>query len=74
MEAVISVVFTLLLLLYPVEGNTQNTRLSGSNKRVKENFDFNWQFHKGDIAMKSHGKSRVVREGITDINVNSYIR
>lgn len=37
-------------------------------KRVKENFDLNWQFHRGDIAMK-----RVIKVGgqggITDINV-----
>ena len=26
-------------------------------KRVKENFDFNWQFHKGDIAIKREVKA-----------------
>jgi len=36
-------------------------------KRTKMNFDFNWQFHKGDIAMKL--VVRVGQGGITDINV-----
>ena len=38
-----------------------------TSKRAKENFDFNWQFHKGDIAMKQ--VVRVGQGGITDINV-----
>jgi beta-galactosidase len=37
------------------------------DKRIKENFDFSWQFHKGDIAMKQ--VVRVGQGGITDINV-----
>lgn len=57
----------ILLLLSPIEGNAQNTRQTVTNKRVRENFDFNWQFHKGDIAMK-----RVVKAGsqggLTDIH------
>ena len=40
-------------------------------KRAKENFDFNWQFHKGDIAIK-----KVVKVGgqggITDVNPGLY--
>jgi len=36
-------------------------------ERAKENFDFNWQFHKGDIAIKQ--TPRVGQGGITDINV-----
>lgn len=39
-----------------------------ATQRAKENFDFDWQFHKGDIAMK-----RVIKAGgqggLTDINV-----
>ena len=26
-------------------------------RRTRENFDFNWQFHKGDIAMKKMVKA-----------------
>src|SRR5665647_2838131 len=57
-----------LSLLGFSDGNAQNTRQTVTSKRIKENFDFNWQFHKGDIAMK-----RVVKAGgqggLTDINV-----
>ena len=37
-------------------------------KEVKENFDFNWQFHKGDIAIKKIVKAGG-QGGITDVNV-----
>lgn len=40
---------------------------SNSGRRSKENFDFNWKFHKGDIAIKP--VVRVGQGGITDINV-----
>ncbi len=49
------------------EGNAQNLQQTNTSKRTKENFDFNWQFHKGDIAMKL--VVRVGQGGITDINV-----
>jgi beta-galactosidase len=46
----------------------QETSKTAAIKRTKENFDFSWQFHKGDIVMK-----RVVQAGgqggLTDINV-----
>ena len=55
-------------LFFLNDGNAQNIRAAVSPERAKENFDFNWQFHKGDIAMK-----RVIQAGgqggLTDINV-----
>lgn len=53
--------FSFILSLIQMEGKAQ------VSKRVKENFDFNWQFHKGDIAIKL--VVRVGQGGITDINV-----
>ncbi|HRZ98695.1 MAG TPA: glycoside hydrolase family 2 TIM barrel-domain containing protein, partial [Paludibacter sp.] len=48
-------------------GNAQDIQSPSPAKRAKENFDFNWQFHKGDVAMKL--VVRVGQSGITDINV-----
>lgn len=56
-----------LLILYNIESDAQGLIQSASNKRTRENFDFSWQFHKGDIAMKL--VPRVGQGGITDINV-----
>ncbi len=57
-----------LSLLGFLEGSTQTIQPTISDKRTKECFDFSWQFHKGDIAIK-----RVVKAGgqggITDANV-----
>lgn len=50
-----------------VSGKTQDLQQTALSKRAKENFDFNWQFHKGDIALKL--VVRVGQGGITDINV-----
>ena len=48
--------------------NAQSFQQKSISKRTKDNFDFSWQFHKGDIAMK-----KVVKVGgqggLTDINV-----
>jgi beta-galactosidase len=55
-----------LLLFSTIIGNTQNQQITVSS-RSKDNFDFNWQFHKGDIAIKP--VVRVGQGGITDINV-----
>jgi beta-galactosidase len=63
-----SVAFILCLLLFPADAKNQNTQQITQDKRSKENFDFNWQFHKGDIAMKKAVKSGG-QGGITDINV-----
>ncbi|MCW0484523.1 hypothetical protein [Gaoshiqia sediminis] len=67
MRQLTSLVFAIVLLLFSLEGSSQNQQSISSGQRAKEDFDFNWQFHKGDIAMKL-----VVRGGqggITDINV-----
>jgi len=58
------VVFVLLVFLSP---NALSVEQINASNRVKENFDFNWQFHKGDIAIKL--VVRVGQGGITDINV-----
>jgi beta-galactosidase len=50
-----------------VDGKTQDLKQTALSKRAKVNFDFNWQFHKGDIAIKP--VVRVGQGGITDINV-----
>jgi len=56
-----------ILLFFSIEGNTQNQQPIAAGHRAKENFDFSWQFHKGDIAIKL--VVRVGQGGITDINV-----
>jgi len=61
-----SIVFV-LLLFSSINGSAQNQQTVSSGHRIKDNFDFNWQFHKGDIAMKL--VVRVGQGGITDINV-----
>jgi len=58
---------TFLLLNIHLNGVAQNQQLSTLSHRVKEGFDFNWQFHKGDIAIKL--AARVGQGGITDFNV-----
>jgi len=57
-----------LLSSLPAEGRAQNIQQSNPVKRVRECFDFNWQFHKGDIAIKRQVKVGG-QGGITDINV-----
>ncbi len=57
-----------LLLVLSVVGRTQNLQPVASGERVKENFDFNWQFHKGDITIKKIVKAGG-QGGITDANV-----
>ena len=56
-----------LLMLFPIGGKAQVLQQTIPGKRAKDNFDLNWQFHKGDIAMKR--VVRVGQGGITDINV-----
>lgn len=50
-----------LLLLIPFKGKGQGN----PQKRFRENFDFSWQFHKGNIAMKKVVKAGG-QGGITD--------
>jgi beta-galactosidase len=57
----------LFLLITFGNGKAQDLQQTNLSKRSKENFDFNWQFHKGNIAMKL--VPRVGQGGITDINV-----
>jgi beta-galactosidase len=61
-----SIVFV-LLLFSSIIGSTQNQQ-SAVSPRAKDNFDFNWQFHRGDIATKKVLKAGG-QGGITDINV-----
>jgi beta-galactosidase len=65
-EMLLGTTFFLLLLL-PIDGNTRNVKQTAPSKRTKENIDFGWQFHKGDIAIKR--VVRVGQSGLTDINV-----
>ncbi|MDP4240643.1 MAG: glycoside hydrolase family 2 protein, partial [Bacteroidota bacterium] len=51
-----------------IGGKAQNLSQDFAFKRSKENFDFNWQFHKGNIAMKLQVKEGC-QGGITDANV-----
>ena len=60
----------LLVLSICFNGNSQNLQQNSILKRTKENFDFSWQFHKGDIAMKCVVKVGG-QGGLTDINVKS---
>ncbi|MBN1396768.1 MAG: beta galactosidase jelly roll domain-containing protein, partial [Bacteroidetes bacterium] len=58
-----------VLLLFPsIKGSTQKNQSTASGQRIRENFDFNWQFHKGDIAIKRQVKVGG-QGGITDVNV-----
>ena len=66
-SAIIFFKTALILLLFLTDGNTEPRQPNVSDQRTKENFDFNWQFHKGDMAMKL--VVRVGQGGITDINV-----
>lgn len=54
--------------LMPVDGTTQDLQQHPASKRARENFDFSWQFHKGNIAMKPTVKAGG-QGGITDVNV-----
>jgi beta-galactosidase len=57
-----------LLLMSIFTAIAGNVLQSGHQGRTRDNFDFNWQFHKGDIAMKSQVKAGC-QGGITDTTV-----
>ncbi|MFZ0454245.1 MAG: sugar-binding domain-containing protein, partial [Ignavibacteriaceae bacterium] len=57
-----------LLLLFLNLGIAQKEQHSVLNKRTKECFDFNWMFHKGNIAMKPVVQAGG-QGGLTDVNV-----
>lgn len=60
-------IFSAVVFLVFGNVNTWTYGQPSLSKRTKENFDFTWQFHKGDIAIKK--VVRVGQGGITDINV-----
>lgn len=68
-DKVSSVLFYVLVIAlnFPVTAIAQKQAASRSG-RMKENFDFSWQFHRGDIAMKQLVKAGG-QGGITDVNV-----
>ena len=57
----------IILIADVTVGKAQNISPVFDHKRSRENFDPNWQFHKGDIAIKL--VPRVGQGGITDVNV-----
>ncbi|MDP4210550.1 MAG: beta-galactosidase GalA [Bacteroidota bacterium] len=61
--------FSVFLLLTFLGINVKGIEQANTSNRVKENFDFNWQFHKGNIAMKLQVKTGC-QGGITDANVS----
>ena len=66
-RTMLGIAFTLLMLI-PIAGKSQGVQQTVSSKRVKENFDGSWLFHKGDIAIKRTIKSGGYG-GLTDANV-----
>jgi len=66
-KAIRNIVF-LVILICSGSAKSQDIQQTSLRKRTRENFDFNWQFHKGDIAMK-----RVIKVGgqggLTDANI-----
>src|SRR5476651_48104 len=63
----LAVLLFLSSVLFSVNATAQNRSITTST-RTKENFDFSWQFHKGDIAIKRAVKAAGYG-GLTDINV-----
>src|ERR1041385_6927766 len=61
-------ILCICLLLCATKGISQNAQRGSLSKRTKECFDFNWQFHKGNIAIKRAVKAAGYG-GLTDINV-----
>jgi len=63
-------VLLLFQFLILFQGKTQVVQKPALSIRTRENFDFSWFFHKGDIAIK-----RVIKAGgqagLTDINVKN---
>jgi Beta-galactosidase/beta-glucuronidase len=63
------VIISVLFVILSSAGETQNAPPSVPGKRVRNCFDFNWMFHKGDIAIKYNFKAGKYG-GLTDSNVN----
>jgi beta-galactosidase len=58
----------ILLFLFAGTGISQDIQQISLSKRARVNFDFNWQFHKGNIAIK-HSIKAGGQGGLTDANV-----
>jgi beta-galactosidase len=58
----------LVMFLSPETGIGQDMQQISLLKRATENFDFGWQFHKGDMAIKRAVKAGGYG-GLTDVNV-----
>jgi len=63
------VIISVLFMIISSAGKAQNTPQSVQGKRVRNCIDFNWMFHKGDIAIKYNFKAGKYG-GLTDSNVN----
>jgi len=61
-------IVSVLFVLISSAAEAQNTPQSVPVKRVRNCFDFNWMFHKGDIAIKYNFKAGKCG-GLTDTNV-----
>jgi len=55
-----------------IQGKTQVIQGSKLSKRTKENFDFGWQFNKGNINIKCQVQG-VSHYGLTDVNIETNI-
>jgi beta-galactosidase len=64
----ITLILLFSLLFIYVDGKAQNIQRPALSKRTRENFDNNWRFHKGDIAIKRAVKAGGYG-GLTDVNV-----
>ena len=68
-KTILEVVGILLFVLsLYFNSNAQNLQQPNISKRSREKFDFNWQFHLGNIAIK-HAVKAGGQGGLTDINV-----
>jgi beta-galactosidase len=67
--SIASLIISVLLLIISSAGQAQNEPQSVRGKRVRDCFDFNWMFHKGDITMKYTFKAGKYA-GLTDTNIN----
>ena len=67
-KRMIRLILLFSLLFMHVEGKTQDSQRPALSKRTRANFDNNWRFHKGDIAIKRAVKAGSYG-GLTDVNV-----
>jgi beta-galactosidase len=63
-------IISVLFLIVSTATEAQNSQYSADCKRVRECFDFNWMFHKGDIAIKNTFKAGKYG-GLTDAGVKA---